>query len=282
MLLDRAVRQDRDARAPATAGAARAARCAPCATSAGAARRRPRRGGSPAASSWLVSCSRSSSAWCADGEEVGDGPRAAAAGSAPLVGEVVDEEAVAEVGRDPAGRRVRLRRGSPRARARSSRCGRSRSTRRGRATRAIVCEPTGCAVSTYSSTIARRIAALRSSSSSAVRSWHSSSGTQATECQRAAAAADRSGDEQARGDLVGEQPARAGSARPGRRAGSSEPDAAAARRRTHRRAAGVGDRGDPPRVRSASVERLARPARRASSASSPASGDRRRPRPRST
>ena len=157
------------------AGAARAARCGP-------ARRRPAgRPPPPRArltrdSSWLVSWSRSSSARCAEAKKSATARRCAAGSGPPLVGEVVDEVAVPAVGGHAARRRVRLRRCSPRARGRSSRCGSWRWRRRGRSARAIVCEPTGCAVSTYSSTIARRIDALRSSSSSGCS--EGSSGTQ--------------------------------------------------------------------------------------------------------
>ena len=61
-------------------------------------------------SSWLVSCSRSSSTWCAEVkvEEVGHGPPLLG-GQRALAGECVDEEAVPAVGGDAAGRGVRLR-----------------------------------------------------------------------------------------------------------------------------------------------------------------------------
>ena len=98
------------------------------------------------ARSWLVSWSRSSSTWCADAKSVkkSETARRCAGASAGLPREVVDEEAVAAVGGDPPGRRVRLRRGSPRARGRSSRCAPWRSTRRGRASaRSSASRPAG-------------------------------------------------------------------------------------------------------------------------------------------
>ena len=71
-----------------------------------------------------------------------------------------------------------------------------------------VCEPTGCAVSTYSSTIARRIAALRSSSSIGTRFYRVPAG-----CRPAAPSAR----EEPCGHLVAEEPAPAREHDPSRR-----------------------------------------------------------------
>ena len=127
-----------------------------------AGRRPPRCGVLTRARSWLVSCSRSSSTWCADWKRVKKSAttRRCAGASAGLAVEVVDEEAVAR-GRSGSGPpRCGAGRGSPRARGRSCRCGRWRSTRRGRGSARSVCDPTGCAVEMYSSTMARRMAAF--------------------------------------------------------------------------------------------------------------------------
>ena len=210
-LLDRAVRQDREREHERRAGAPRAGRCGPCAASAC---------GPTTTAAWRAHAGEQLARLVEqvlerlvrrrEQRKKSATARRCAAGSAPLLGEVVDEVAVAVVGGDPPGRRVRLRRCSPRARARSCRCARWRSTRRGRATRATVCEPTGCAVSTYSSTIARRIAALRSSRSIGTRFYRVPAGAR---CRRSGCGRRRTPrvEPAARGGLVrGQEPARGG------------------------------------------------------------------------
>ena len=109
-------------------------------------------------------------------------PAPSAAGPA----EVVDEEAVALVGGDPAGAGVGLARGSPPARAAaiSLRTVADDTSTPGARRRGP--SPTGWAVSMYSSTTARRMAALRSSSIG----W-SSDATELASCHDRDSCADR-------------------------------------------------------------------------------------------
>ena len=106
------------------------------------------------------------------GEVRGDRPALGVA-EPPAGGRVVDVVAVARVGRDPSGARVRVASGSRAPRARPARCGSWRSRRRARVRSATVSDPTGSPERTYSSTTARSTAALRGPSSGRVSAMRS-------------------------------------------------------------------------------------------------------------
>ena len=98
------------------------------------------------------------------GEEVAHLLRPSGPAGGPGSAQVVDEEAVALLGGHPAGARVGLAQVALGLERRPSRCARSPTTRRRPGPWRRGPSPTGCAVSMYSSTTARRMAALRSSS----------------------------------------------------------------------------------------------------------------------